>query len=154
LTIGGRLTPGFSPFETECTVMHLGDGQFEIAGAVLAGQRASLGRTATALIEGRMTALLTSEPGLTHTPSAFTSQGIDLSRQDFIVAKSGQHFHANFAGIATPLEVLTPGLSHPAPGFFRWRKSRFWPEHDISDPQINAQVFSGRDAWDLRTESH
>jgi microcystin degradation protein MlrC len=145
LSIGGRMTPGFSPLTVRCTVMHVSDGQFEISGPVLQGERASLGRAATVLVDGRLTVLLTSEPGLTHTPSAFTSQKIDLASQDFIVAKSGQHFHANFAGIATPLEVLTPGLSHPAKGFFPWRKGRFWPEHDMGEPQIRARIFTGRD---------
>jgi microcystin degradation protein MlrC len=148
LAIGGRLTPGFAPFPVNGTVTHVGDGQYEIAGPVLEGERASLGPTATLLIEGRLRALLTSEPGLTHTPSAFTSQGIVLEEQDFIVAKSGQHFHANFAGVATPLEVATPGLSHPAPGFFKWRKSRFWPEHDVGAPVIQAQVFTSERASD------
>jgi microcystin degradation protein MlrC len=145
MDIGGRLTPGFKPLAISGTVMHLGDGQFDISGPVLAGERASLGRTATVLVDGRLTVLLTSDPGLTHTPAAFTSQNIDLSKQDFVVAKSGQHFHANFAGIATPLEVLTPGLSHPAKGFFPWRKSRFWPEHDIGEPRIRARIFVGRE---------
>lgn len=141
LTIGGRFTPGFTPFEVSGTVVHVGDGQYEISGAVLRGERASLGPTATLLIEDRLSVLLTSEPGLTHTPAAFTSQDIDLRSQDFIVAKSGQHFHANFAGVATPLEVATPGLSHLTPGFFPWRKSRFWPEHDVGEPVIRARVF-------------
>jgi microcystin degradation protein MlrC len=142
LDIGGRLTPGFAPLHVSGTVMHLGDGEFEISGPVLGGERASLGRTAVVLIDGRFTVMLTSEPGLTHTPSAFTSQRIDLAVQDFIVAKSSSHFHANFAGIATPLEVATPGLSHYMKGFFPWRRSRFWPEHDLGEPRIHAQVFT------------
>jgi len=145
LNVGGRLTPGFSPLGIKGTVMHLGSGEFEISGPVLAGERASLGQVATILVDGRLTVLLTSEPGLTHTPAAFTSQGIDLARQDFIVAKSSSHFHANFAGVATPIEVATPGLSHFTQGFFPWHKSRFWPEHDMGEPPINARVFVGRE---------
>lgn len=144
MSIGGRLTPGFSPLPISGTVLHLGDGAFEISGPVLGGEQASLGPTATVLVGGRLTVLLMSEPGFTHTPSAFTSQGIDLSAQDFIVAKSSSHFHANFAGVATPLEVATPGLSYPAQGFFPWRKSRFWPEHDMGEPDIAARIFVGR----------
>lgn len=144
MQIGGRLTPGFSPLPVSGTVLHLGDGQFEISGPVLGGERASLGRTATLLIDGRLTALLTSEPGLTHTPAAFTSQMIDVGSQDFVVAKSSSHFHANFAGVGTTLEVATPGLSHFTPGFFPWRHAKFWPEHDIGEPQIQARVFVGR----------
>jgi microcystin degradation protein MlrC len=144
LNIGGRLTPGFQPLPVKGRVQHLGDGDFEISGAVLGGERASLGRAAVVLVDGRFSVLLTSEPGLTHTPAAFSSQGIDLARQDFIVAKSSSHFRANFVGVATPLEVATPGLSHYVKGFFPWRKSRFWPEHDMGEPTISARVFAGR----------
>jgi microcystin degradation protein MlrC len=144
MQIGGRLTPGFSPLPVSGTVLHLGDGKFEISGPVLGGERASLGRTATVLIDDRLIALLTSEPGLTHTPAAFISQMIDVGSQDFVVAKSSSHFHANFAGIGTTLEVATPGLSHFTPGFFPWRHAKFWPEHDLGEPQIRAHVFVGR----------
>lgn len=141
ISVGGRLTPGFAPLKVRGTVVHLGDGQFEIAGPVLGGERSSLGRTAVLRVDGRFTVLLTSEPGLTHTPSAFTSQGIDLAEQDFVVAKSSSHFHANFAGMATTLEVATPGLSRFTRGFFPWSNSRFWPEQDIGDPEIRARLF-------------
>lgn len=141
LEIGGQITPGFSPLKVTGTVVALGDGQFVVSGAVLGGEKAKLGRTAVVLVEGRLSVLLTSEPGLTHSPAAFVSQGIDLTRQDFIVVKSGQHFQENFAGIATPLTVATPGLSYPTPGFFRWKNARFWPEHDIVEPDIRARSF-------------
>lgn len=145
LQIGGRFTPGFAPLTVSGTVLHLGDGQFEISGPVLGGEKSSLGRTATILIDGRIIALLTSEPGLTHTPAAFTSQGIDVAQQDFVVAKSSSHFHANFSGVGTTLEVATPGLSHFTRGFFPWRHGRFWPEHDVGEPNIQAHVFVGRE---------
>jgi microcystin degradation protein MlrC len=69
---------------------------------------------------------------------------IDVGSQHFVVAKSSSHFHANFAGIGTTLEVATPGLSHFTPGFFPWRHAKFWPEHDLGEPQIRAHVFVGR----------
>jgi microcystin degradation protein MlrC len=144
LQVGGRLTPGFKPLAIRGTVVQLGDGSFTVSGPVLDGERASLGRTAVVLVDGRLTLLLMSEPGFTHTPAAFTSQGIDLASQDFIVAKSSSHFHANFAGVATPFEVATPGLSHFTQGFFPWRNARFWPEHEIERPDLRARVFIGR----------
>jgi microcystin degradation protein MlrC len=145
LHVGGRFTPGFAPLAVRGRVLSMGDGTFAISGPVLNGERASLGRTAVVLVEDRLTLLLTSEPGLTHTPAAFTSQGVDLAAQDFIVAKSSSHFHANFAGVGTTLEVATPGLSHFTKGFFPWRNARFWPEHDILQPDIRARVFIGRE---------
>lgn len=144
LAIGGRLTPGLSPLEITGEVVYLSDGRFEVTGPVLGGEQASFGRTAVVLVENRIHVLLTSEPGFTHTPAAFTSQGIALRRHDFIVVKSGIHFQANFAGLATPLVLATPGLSFPKKGFFPWRKARFWPEHDIADPRIRASVFQDR----------
>jgi microcystin degradation protein MlrC len=144
LAIGGHLTPGFEPLEVTGTVVALGDGQFVVSGPVFGGEHSSLGRTAVLLIEGRLSALLTSEAGLTHTPAAFSSQGIDVSRQDFVVAKSGMHFQSNFSGVATPLSLATPGLTYFRKGFFCWKNARFWPEHDIVDPEIRASVFEGR----------
>lgn len=144
LTVGGRLTPGFSPLEVTGTVLHLGDGQFVISGSVFGGEQSSLGRTAVVLVDDRLRLLLTSNSGFTHTPSAFTSQGIDVTQQDFLVAKSGMHFQANFAGVATPLSLATPGLSFYSKGFFHWKNARFWPEQDIVDPDIKARIFEGR----------
>jgi microcystin degradation protein MlrC len=144
MSVGGRLTPGFSPLDVDATVLHLSDGEFEITGAVFGGERSKLGRTAVVQVDGRLTLLLTSEAGLTHTPSAFSSQGIDVRAHDFVVVKSGMHFQANFAGLATPLLLSTPGLCFPAKGFFPWRNARFWPEHDIGEPLICARVFASR----------
>lgn len=138
LAIGGSITPGFAPMQVTGRVMALGDGEFETAGPAFAG-RYQLGATAVLEIDGRLTVLLMSEAGQTHAPAAFTSQGIELVGQDFVVSKSGQHFRANFAG--TPLVVATPGLTFPAKGFFAWRNPHFWPEEDLQDIEITAQVF-------------
>jgi microcystin degradation protein MlrC len=141
LAIGGRITPGFSPLPVTGVVTGFGDGKFTIDGPVFGGERCTLGATATLVIDDRLTILLTSEPGLTHTPAAFRSQGISFAGQDLIVSKSGQHFAANFAGVATPLIVRTPGLSHPEKGFFPWRNAQFWPEEDLDDVVISARIF-------------
>lgn len=141
LSIGGCITPGFAPLQVSGVVLRLGDGQFQIDGPVFEGERCSLGQTALLVIDDRLTVLLMSEPGLTHSPAAFTSQGVDLRVQDFVVSKSGQHFRANFDGIATPLVVETPGLSFPARGFFQWTNPHFWPEENLTSVEIQSTVF-------------
>jgi microcystin degradation protein MlrC len=144
LSVGGRLTPGFSPVEVSGVVVRIGDGVFRVSGPVLEGETASLGRTAVVLLNDRITLLLTSVPGFTHTPSAFTSQGIDIARQDFIVVKSGVHFQANFRGTVTPLALATPGLTFPSKGFFTWKNAHFWPEQEDLQPAIRASIFESR----------
>jgi len=146
IEIGGTRTPGFEPLAVTGVVRHLSEGAFTIEGPVFEGEAESLGRCAVIEVDARLQVLLMSRPGLTHTPSAFTSQGIDVRDQDFIVAKSGQHFQANFAGVATPILVETPGLCHPAKGFFPWKGQPFWPEHEIRNPIIRAQTFSSSPA--------
>ncbi|WP_265519672.1 M81 family metallopeptidase [Nitratireductor luteus] len=140
LDVGGRLTPGFRPLRITGRVLAVGDGRFVMAGPFRGGEETSLGRTAVLLVEDRMCILLTSKPGFTHDPAAFTSQGIDLAAQDFVVVKSGYHFKMNFAGIGTPLSVATPGIGYYTRGQLSWQKARFWPEHDISAPRIEAIV--------------
>lgn len=141
LAIGGHITPGFEPLLVKGVVAALGDGAFNITGPVFGGEAVCLGPTAVLLVDGRLSVLLTTEPCISHTPAAFESQGIAVKEQDFVVAKSGMHFQANFAGIATPLLVETPGLSHPAKGFFTWRNAQFWPERELENPLIEATVF-------------
>ncbi|TPM13486.1 hypothetical protein FJ958_30935 [Mesorhizobium sp. B2-3-5] len=108
-----------------------------IRGPFGAGEETSLGRTAVLLVEDRLSIMLTSKPGFTHDPAAFASQGIDIARQDFVVAKSGYHFKLNFAGIGTPLGVATPGIGYYTPGLLRWKRARSWPEHDVPEPEIS-----------------
>jgi microcystin degradation protein MlrC len=142
--IGGRMTPGFTPFEISGTVTHVSRGNFTIAGVYQQGEAASHGAAAVVLVDGRLSVLLTSAASFTHDPAAFTSQGIDLAAQDFVVAKSGYHFKLNFAGIATPLSVATPGIGYYTPGLLPWRSARFWPEHDIAAPDFCPTIFDRR----------
>lgn len=140
LDIGGRMTPGFIPLRVSGVVVGLSDGRFVIKGPFGAGEGSSLGDTAVLLVGDRLSIMLTSKPGFTHDPAAFASQGIDAAAQDFVVVKSGYHFKLNFAGIGTPLSVATPGIGFYSRGLLHRRNARFWPEHEISEPQIRSFV--------------
>jgi len=48
----------------------------------------------------------------------------------------------DFAGIGTPLGVATPGIGYYTPGLLNWKKARFWPEHEVPEPEIRAVVYS------------
>lgn len=141
LDIGGRMTPGFVPHRVSGVVAGLSEGRFVIKGPFGAGEESSLGDTAVLVVDDRLSILLTSKPGFTHDPAAFASQGIDVADQDFVVVKSGYHFKLNFAGIGTPLSVATPGIGYYTPGLLHRKNARFWPEHDIFEPQIRSVVY-------------
>ena len=145
LDIGGRMTPGFVPLRVSGVVAGLSDGRFVINGPFGAGEGSSLGDTAVLLVDDRLSIMLTSKPGFTHDPAAFTSQGIAIAAQDFVVVKSGYHFKLNFAGIGTPLNVTTPGMGYYTRGLLQRQNARFWPEHEISEPQIRS-IVCGRSA--------
>ncbi|MEI9406386.1 M81 family metallopeptidase [Mesorhizobium argentiipisi] len=141
LDIGGRMTPGFVPLRVSGVVAGLSDGRFVIKGQFGAGEGSSLGDTAVLLVDDRLSIMLTSKPGFSHDPAAFTSQGIDVAAQDFVVVKSGYHFKLNFAGIGSPLSVATPGIGYYTRGLLHRKKARFWPEHDISNPQVRSVAY-------------
>lgn len=143
--LGGRMTPGFSPLPVHARVVRLGDGGFRMRGPYRGGEMTSLGATAVLQIDGRLSVLLTAKPGFTHDPEAFESNGIDIGEQDFVVVKSGYHFTLNFAGIASPLFLRTPGIGYYTPGLNSWKRARFWPEHDVGDrPIIGPVTFQRR----------
>jgi microcystin degradation protein MlrC len=142
LTIGGHITPGFAPLAVRGTVLSISDGKYMTRGPYQAGERQAMGPAAVIAIDGRLSVLLMTRSGYSHDPEAFRSQGIDVAAQDFVVVKSGYHFKLNFAGIATPLVLATPGLGYYTKGLLRWTKARFYPEHPIEDPQIHAELFT------------
>jgi microcystin degradation protein MlrC len=142
LAIGGRITPGFAPLAVSGTVTSVSDGAYVTRGPYQAGEHQAMGPTAVIAIDGRLSVLLMSRSGYSHDPEAFSSQGIDLAVQDFVVVKSGYHFKLNFAGIATPLVLATPGLGYYTKGLLRWTKARFYPEHPIENPEIRAELFT------------
>jgi microcystin degradation protein MlrC len=135
LPVGGKLTPGFAPLAVTARVASLSDGNFQMRGPYRGGEWTALGPSAVLEIDG-ISLLVTSKPGFTHDPAAFESSGIALAAQDFIVVKSGYHFALNFAGLATPLWLHTPGIGYYTKGLTTWKRGRFWPEHDVDEAPI------------------
>jgi microcystin degradation protein MlrC len=141
LSIGGRITPGFAPLAVSGVVRSVSDGDYVTRGPYQAGERQAMGPSAVVVVDGPLSILLMSRSAYSHDPETFRSQGIVLAAQDFVVVKSGYHFKLNFAGLATPLVLATPGLAYYTKGLLRWTKARFHPEHAIAEPQIRAELF-------------
>jgi len=140
LEVGGGLTPGFKPLAVTGRVVSVSKGDFIMKGPYQAGQKTTMGPTAV-LVVGGLSLILTSLPAFSQDPNAFTSQGIDIAAQDFVVVKSGNHFKLCFDGVATPLVAHTPGIGKYLVGFFPYQKARFYPEHPITDPDLSARLF-------------
>ena len=150
--LGGGMTPGFTPIDVEARIVRIGDGMFNMRGPYRGGEPTALGPVAVLEIDGRIAALVTSKPGFTHDPAAFESNGIMIADQDCIVVKSGYHFTLNFAGLAKPLMVRTPGIGYFAQGLFNWTRGRFWPEHDVGAMPVGTPaVFPARKRASPRT---
>lgn len=142
LSVGAGFTPGFKPRSIIGQVEHVSDGNFILKGPVGRGNLCAMGPTAVLKVDDRIHVLLTTKPADTIDPAAFTSQNVVIEDLDFIVVKSGFHFVLNFAGLATPALVNTPGVGYYRKNQFEFRKARFWPEHDISTPAISARQHS------------
>ena len=136
IPLGGKLSPGFTPFHVVGRVVTVGDGAFTMRGPYKAGEAGSLGACAVICVDSRFHVLVTSRPGLTHDPQAFESQGIALKALDFVVVKSGYHFTLNYKDVGEPLLVATPGVAYYTRGATPRDVGRFWPEHDVSDDPI------------------
>ncbi len=143
LDVGGQITPGFRPRRITGKVIHLSGGDFTLAGPFHGGEASSLGNTAVLLVNEHIYLILTSKPAFSHDPAVFTSQGINIDELDFVVVKSGYHFTMNFAGIATPLLVATPGVGYYKKGAFIYQKSRFWPEHAVDQSDVRTAIYGG-----------
>ncbi|TGU45615.1 M81 family peptidase [bacterium M00.F.Ca.ET.152.01.1.1] len=142
LSVGAGFTPGFTPRSVTGLVEHVSDGNFIVEGPVGNGAHSAMGPTAVLKVDDRIQVLLTTKPADTIDPAAFTSQNVVIGDLDFVVVKSGFHFVLNFAGLATPVLVNTPGVGYYRPNQFEFQKARFWPEHDLSTPAITARQHS------------
>lgn len=133
---------GFRPRLVTGLVEHVSDGNFIVEGPVGNGTHSAMGPTAVLRVDDRIQVLLTTKPGGTIDPAAFTSQHVIIGDLDFVVVKSGFHFVSNFAGLAAPVLVNTPGVGYYRKHQFKFRKAHFWPEHDTASPEITARRHS------------
>lgn len=148
LSIGGSKTPSFQPITVNAKVVSLSNGVFTMRGPWQGGTSSDMGNSAVLDLKNGILLLVTTRPAYSVDPQAFESQGIKVSDLDFLVSKSGHHFKLNFAGLATPIVVASPGISHPFPGFHPGTRGRFYPEHQIPQPVTSSSVFQ------LQTGTH
>ncbi|MDW9819873.1 hypothetical protein GOB25_34010 [Sinorhizobium meliloti] len=142
LLVGAKFTPGFTPRLITGQVEYVSDGFFVVEGSLGRGLRSSMGPTAVLRVDDRIQVLLTTNPASFLDPAAFTSQNVVIEALDFVVVKSGYHFALNFGVRATPILANTPGLGYYRKGQFKYEKSRFWPETELSTPTIIAHQHS------------
>lgn len=143
LSVGATVTRGFTPVRLTWRVVRTDPvGDFVQKGPFQGGQRSTLGPCAVLADDAGNLVLVTTAAAMTQDPAAFTSQGIDLSACDFVVAKSGNHFKLSFAGVAEPVMIRTAGMSAWTPGFFPYDKSRFYPEdRTVTVPTLRLRRF-------------
>ncbi|MEM7123130.1 MAG: M81 family metallopeptidase [Pseudomonadota bacterium] len=133
LSLGGNMTPGFSPLDVTGTVTNLTDGRFQMRGPYQEGEATSMGPSALVTVDDRLAIVISSSPAFSHDPNAFESQGVSIAGLDFVVVKSGYHFELNFNGLAVPILVASPGLAFYTPGGMPRKLGRVWPDHDVDD---------------------
>ena len=133
--IGGRHGPLHGePVEATAYVKTLTDGRIVYSSPMVAGVRASLGKSARLTI-GHVDVIVTSRRNQTFDPEIFLLHGIDVTTRSIVGLKSSQHFRAGFRDLATKIITAdSPGLTtldvnvfdHPA------ADGPLWP----LDPQL------------------
>ncbi|VVE13954.1 microcystin LR degradation protein MlrC-like protein [Pandoraea horticolens] len=132
LRIGGKSGPSSGvPVDLAVTVRGLLDEHSQS----LAGMTCKFGSSAWVSTNDNIDIVLVSVREQTFSLSAFTGIGVDLLSKHIVVVKSTQHFHAEFAPIASEvIYVSTPGAL--TPDFinipYRARDLNYWPR--VADP--------------------
>ena len=142
LRVGGKCNPSSGdPVDVRVTVRAVKDEHGQSA----MGGRESLGACVWVEAANGVQLLLASLRSQVYGTDAFTGIGITLADKRAIVVKSTQHFHAQFAPLASEvLYVSTPGaLSLDFAQFdYRVRSLAYWPR--AADPFGNAEVIAAR----------
>jgi len=109
LELGGKLTPGQSPFLGEFRVKNLFDGEFIATGPMFNGMPTNFGKMANLQI-GNVEIVVVSKRAQANDQSFFKVVGIEPSEKDILVVKSSNHYRADFEPIAGEIiEVDAPG---------------------------------------------
>ncbi len=99
------------PVEASAYVKTLTDGRIVYSSPMLAGVRASLGKSARLTI-GNVDVIVTSRRNQTFDAEVFVLHGIEVGTRSIIGLKSSQHFRAGFRHIATKIITAdSPGLT-------------------------------------------
>lgn len=127
LRVGGKCGPlSGDPVDVPVTVRAIVEnhGQFGL------GSRHPLGTGVWVQTANGIDIVLGTRRSQVFSPECFEGLGIRLDRKQFVVVKSSQHFHAEFAPIATEvLYVGTPGSTSQAFAQMHFvnRDNHFWP---------------------------
>lgn len=138
LRVGGKCGPASGqPVDLRVTVRAIALNHTQSA----LGTRERLGDCVWVEAENGLHILLSSIRTQTYGADAFTAIGITLADKDFVVVKSTQHFHAEFAPLARQvLYVSTPGAMNFdfAAIPYRLRSLDYWPR--VADPHDQAAI--------------
>ncbi len=138
LRIGGKCGPASGqPVDLRVTVRAIVENHTQSA----LGTRERLGDCVWVEAPNALHIVLSSIRTQTYGADAFTGMGIDLAKQRFIVVKSTQHFHAEFAPLAWQVcYVTTPGAMNFdfAAIDYRLRSLDYWPR--VADPHGTARI--------------
>jgi microcystin degradation protein MlrC len=132
LRLGGKVGPtSGDPVDVRVTVRALRESHVQTG----LGFRLGMGPTAWVEAAGGVHLVLCSTRSQVYGTDLFTGLGIDVTAAKFVIVKSTQHFHADFAPIASRvIHVDTPGAV--TLGFdripFRVRDLDYWPR--VADP--------------------
>lgn len=109
LHLGGKLTPGQTPFHGVFHVEKLSDGVFEATGPMMGGQPMNLGKMAQLRING--TRIVVSSARVQANDQSFFRQvGIEPRFMKILALKSTNHFRADFEPIASRvISIAAPG---------------------------------------------
>jgi len=109
LGLGGKLTPGQTPFIGTFTVKRLFEGEFLAAGPMFNGMPADLGKMANLQI-GNVEVVVASSRTQANDQSYFKVLGIEPTEMQILVLKSSNHYRADFEPIAGEIiPVDAPG---------------------------------------------
>lgn len=128
--IGGKTDAlGGTPAEVTAYVKCLTDGEFVLQGALAAGMKIELGKTAR-LVVGGLDIIVGSSRQQTYEPELFLLHGIDVSRCKVVALKSSQHFRAGFEPVAVKIiRTDSPGATTNDFTLFPYERIRrpMWP---------------------------
>ena len=107
--LGGKLTPGQSPYTNTFLVKRLFDGEFKATGPMFNGIPTCLGKMANLQI-GNVEVVVVSCRTQANDQSFFRQVGIEPAEMKILVLKSSNHYRADFEGISSAIiPVNAPG---------------------------------------------
>jgi microcystin degradation protein MlrC len=102
INLGGKLTPGHTPFHGTFNVERLYDGVLEGHGPLVKGVKMSLGKIAL-LRTGNVRIVVVSERVQAADSAPFRALGLNPEAMQILVLKSSNHFRADFEPIASAI---------------------------------------------------